>query len=143
MPLLFLSPGARIPVVAISLDAGRDAAGQATLAGRLAPLRDDGVLFVGSGNIVHNLARISRQADEPDVPGWAREHDATTRDALLAHDLEALVAPTGGAAVLAIPHPDHWLPLVWAAALAGDSPVSFPYEGFQHGSLSMRAVRWD
>lgn len=143
MPLLFLRPDATVPVVAISLAADLAPEDQAMLAMRLAPLRDDGVLVVGSGNIVHNLARISASVDDPAVPDWAREHDLATRDALVRHDLAALVSPAGAAARLAIPHPDHWLPLVWTAALAGTAPVSFPYEGFQHGSLSMRAVRWD
>ena len=81
-------PNADIPVVQLSLDNQRDPAAHAALAAQLKPLRDDGVLIMGSGNIVHNLARWFRNPD--DDTAWALAFDSAVTDALLRHDIDAL-----------------------------------------------------
>ncbi|MBK7544335.1 MAG: 4,5-DOPA dioxygenase extradiol [Elusimicrobia bacterium] len=139
-------PGADVPVVQLSLDERRSERAHWDLGRRLGPLRREGVLIVASGNIVHNLGRIVWAEDAP-VPDWARDFDAAVADAVRAGRGESLadwrsLTPTAGHAH---PHPtpDHFWPLLYALALReGDEPVTFPVEGFQNGSISMRAVRF-
>jgi 4,5-DOPA dioxygenase extradiol len=136
-------PDADVPVVQLSLDVARSEADHADLARRLRDLRREGVLIVASGNVVHNLGRIVWAEDAP-VPDWAAAFDSAAADALRGGDLDALVkwrslTPT---ASHAHPTPDHWWPLLYAAALREKGePLSFPFEGFQNGTISMRAVR--
>jgi 4,5-DOPA dioxygenase extradiol len=144
--LVHLWPTADCPVVQLSLDARLAPAEHLAFARALAPLRDEGVLIMGSGNIVHNLrhAFTAHRLGETGTPDWARTFDAGIADALTAHDHDhltsALGTPTGH---LAHPTPDHYLPLLYAAgASSPDDSVSFPIVGFDMGSLSMRAVRF-
>lgn len=136
-------PDADVPVVQLSLDTTLTESDHAALARRLRDLRREGVLIAASGNVVHNLGRIV-WAEEAPVPDWAAGFDKAAADALGAGDLDALAAwrsltPT---AALAHPTPDHWWPLLYAAALREKSePLNFPVEGFQNGTISMRAVR--
>jgi 4,5-DOPA dioxygenase extradiol len=112
----------------------------------LAPLREEGVLILASGNLTHNL-RMAFQAmasGATETPDWARRFDESAARALLARDHESLVrAPEGPDGRLAHPTLDHYLPLLHAAgASSAADEVSFPIQGFDLGSLSMRAVRW-
>lgn len=139
--LVHLFPEANVPVVQLALDARRSAQEHWELGAQLAPLRDEGILVVGSGNVVHNL----RLADFGVDGGydWAARFDEDARRAIDAGDREALVGyerhPAGP---LAVPTPDHYLPLLYATALRrpGDA-VTTVAEGLEAGSLSMRAVR--
>ena len=140
--LTHLFPEADVPVVQLALDARRPPETHWELGARLNPLRDEGVLVVGSGNAVHNL----RLADFGVDGGydWAERFDDRIRRALDAGDRDALVAyaadPDGR---LAVPTPDHYLPLLYAAALRrpGETAITVT-EGLEAGSLSMRAVRF-
>ena len=134
---------ADVPVVQLSID-GRAAASRHVEIGRLlSPLRDEGILILGSGNIVHNLGDAFGRMRSGDVitPLWAAEFDDAVVRGLEAHDTAALgrliESPEGRKAH---PTPEHYLPLLYAAGAAGDDPVSFPITGFDLGSLSMRAV---
>ncbi len=141
--LMHLFPQADMPTFFISMDMAAPPARHAELGARLAPLRDEGVLVLGSGNGVHNLAAadLGDMDAEPDPRGV--RFDAHVRDALLAGDLDALVdfSRWGPDAVYSVPTLDHYLPLLWVAALreAGE-PVTFPCETFQNRSVSMRSV---
>jgi 4,5-DOPA dioxygenase extradiol len=141
-----LLPAADVPVVQLSLNARLPAAAHLALGRALAPLRREGVLILGSGNLTHNLGdAIGRlQRGETTTPDWARDFDGAAVRALRAADrawLEA--APGTEAGRRAHPTPDHYLPLLYVvgAADAGEA-VTFPVEGFDLGSLSMRAVRF-
>jgi 4,5-DOPA dioxygenase extradiol len=138
-PLRHLFPRADVPVFQVSVDRRRAAREHLELGRLLKPLRERGVLIMGSGNIVHNLARLGPE-DAP-VYSWARDFDAKVREALLRDDRETLLA--GAAPSPAVPTPDHYLPLLSAlgAAEPGE-PVTLPAEGFAHGSISRRAVQW-
>ena len=137
-------PAANVPVVQISLDV-RAAPGEHLAMGRtLAPLRDEGVLILGSGNLTHDLRDAFSRArrGDPSTPDWAARFDARVAEALARHDaaflVRALEAEDGGRA-----HPtsEHWLPILYAAGAAdAEDAVSFPITGFDLGSLSMRAV---
>ena len=137
-------PAADVPVVQLSLDV-RATAGEHLAMGRaLAPLRDEGVLILASGNLTHDLrdafSRLRR--GDASTPEWAARFDANVARALSSRDEASLVGaldtPDGRRA-----HPtaEHWLPILYAAgaADAGDA-VSFPLAGFDLGSLSMRCV---
>lgn len=142
--LRHLYPKADVPVVQLSIDPDRPASEHYALGRALRPLRERGVLIVGSGNIVHNLRRMQWRG-EPAPEPWAREFDSFVAARLEARDDAALLgepsAMPGGA--LSVPTPDHWLPLptVLGAADAADA-VSFPYAAIDHATLSMRCVRW-
>ena len=144
--LVHLRPAADVPVVQLSIDARLAPAEHLAIGRALAPLRDEGVLVMGSGNVVHNLAHAFRswRTGDDRTPEWAREFDLGIARALEERDHDHLtsVVETAGGRV-AHPTPDHYLPLLYAAgASAADEPVRFPIEGFDMASLSMRSVRF-
>jgi len=137
-------PKADVPVIQLSIDSTQPAAFHYELAKKLSPLRDEGVLIVGSGNVVHNLRAYSW--DQPDVepPDWAVRFDSFVREMLLAGKDEQLTEyrSLGQDALLSAPSPDHYLPLLYIIGLRRDGePVSFPVEGFDGGSMSMLSVQ--
>ncbi len=137
-------PAADVPVLELSVDLSLPARAHWEIGRRLGPLRDEGVLVVGSGNIVHSFAGISW---EPGAKphAWAEEFDSWVEDAIVRGDLDALVEyeAAGTAADLSVPTADHYLPLLYAAAMATDDDrVSFPYTGIEMASMSMRCVRF-
>ena len=133
-------PQADVPVVQLSLDQGKTPEAHYALGRELQSLRDRGVLIVGSGNIVHNLRRMVWEEEAFD---WAVEFDEAVRARLLARDHAALVQPgrLGRAASLAVPTPEHYLPLLYVAAAAvAAEPLEFFAERVMFGSISMRGV---
>lgn len=145
--LRHLIPDAEVPVVQLSLDSRLTGAQHLELARALSQLRDEGVLLLGSGNLVHNLSDAMQRASSGDIvtPEWATQFDGDAARALLERDAAQLATawPDGRHARVAHPHPDHWFPLLYAyGATDPEDEVCFPIEGFDLGSLSMRAVRW-
>jgi 4,5-DOPA dioxygenase extradiol len=140
--LKHLYPDADVPVVQLSLDVNKSASAHVAMAKKLAPLRKDGVLILASGNVVHNLGLMNWAEDAP-VPEWARRFDQTVVESIQSDNLDSLIhwetlTPEGARAH---PSPDHYWPLLYAMALREKTDqVSFPVTGFQHGSISMRAV---
>ncbi len=138
-----LRPKADVPVLQVSIDRTADPSVHVAIGRALAPLRDDGVLILGSGNITHNLrhAMMSRGGELPD---WAKSFDADTVKALSDRDPAFLArAHTTDLGRTAHPSPDHYLPLLYAyGASTEQDKLSFPVEGFDLGSISMRAVRF-
>jgi 4,5-DOPA dioxygenase extradiol len=144
--LHYLRPAADCPVVQLSIDHRLSPAEHLEIAQKLAPLRDEGVLIMGSGNITHNLrhAMTSMQRGDLSTPDWASRFDTDVARAVEQHDGDFLgrVASTD---IGRMSHPtlDHYLPLVYAAGAAdAKDPVRFPISGFDAGSLSMRSVIW-
>jgi 4,5-DOPA dioxygenase extradiol len=142
--LYHLFPQADVPVVQLSIDRRQPPAFHHEIGKSLAPLRDEGVLLLGSGNLVHNLRAY--EWDRPDLKpfDWAARFEEQARALLQAGKDKQLVdyAGLGPDAKLAIPTPDHYLPLlcVLGSRRATDA-VSFPIEGFDGGSMSMLAVQ--
>lgn len=139
-----LFPDADVPVVQLSIDQDLPPAGHLDLGKRIAPLRDEGVLVMGSGNLTHNLrhAMSSGRRGESATPEWALRFDREAADAALRHDEDFFVHALESAdGRMCHPTPDHYLPVLYAigASDAGD-PVRFPIEGFSLSSLSMRAM---
>ena len=136
-------PQADIPVVQLSLDATQPPAFHYALGQALRPLRNRGILIVGSGNIVHNL-RAARLDDEHGAYDWAREFDETARRLIMAGDHQALVnyQRLGQSARLAIPTDEHYLPLLYVLGLQEpDEEVRFFAERIVYYALSMRSLQ--
>jgi 4,5-DOPA dioxygenase extradiol len=135
-------PEADVPVVQLSLDSTRSPSLHYQLAQGLRPLRDQGVLVLGSGNVVHNLRAVDfGRADGSD---WAVRFDAEARKRVMAGDHAALVAYTtlSPEARKAVPTPEHYLPLLYVLALqSGDETVASFNEGTVMGSISMTCFR--
>ena len=141
--LVHVYPNADVPVVQLSIDETREAAWHYELARRLAPLRDEGVLIMGSGNLVHNLHTYAWGNPHLGPYDWAARFEEKARALLHAHDFAPLVdyESLGRDAQLSAPTPDHYLPLVYVLAQWRDGDaVTFPVEGFDGGSISMLAV---
>jgi 4,5-DOPA dioxygenase extradiol len=140
--LAHLFPAADVPVVQLSIDRSRPAQFHYETGARLAALRDEGVLILGSGNVVHNLGMLRWEAPEV-AYDWALRFEQTVKDRLLRHDHAALVdwERLDARARLSVPTPEHYLPLLPCIATQQEGePVSFPVEGIDMGSLSMLAV---
>lgn len=137
-------PRADIPVVQLSIDGRQPAEYHHEIGKRLSPLRDEGVLIAGSGNLVHNLHAYAWGREGAEPFDWAVRFEKRAREFLLAGDFGPLVAyeTLGRDAMLSIPTPDHYLPLLYViAARREGEPVRFPVEGVDGGSVSMLAVR--
>jgi 4,5-DOPA dioxygenase extradiol len=107
-------------------------------------LRDEGVLIMGSGNLVHNLHTYAWGKRDAEPFDWALRFEEMARTSLSAGDFTRLVAyeTQGKDALLSAPTPDHFLPLLYVLAQRqADEAVSFPVEGFDGGSISMLAVQ--
>ncbi len=144
VPLVAMYPAADVPVLQASLPS-LDPAELVALGRRLAPLRHEGVLIVGSGFLTHNLRAIDDRPDAP-VPHWASEFDAWAGDALVRRDVDALVdyRKRAPGVRLALPTHEHFVPVLVAlgASLDGSDPVRFPIEGFWLGSMTRRSVQF-
>jgi 4,5-DOPA dioxygenase extradiol len=137
-------PQADIPVVQLSIDATQRAAFHYEIGKRLAPLRDKGVFIIGSGNLVHNLHAYAWGGHAVEPYDWAIRFEKQVRKLLLSSDHGSLMAyeKLGPDAMLSIPTPDHYLPLLYIIALHGEGEqISFPVEGIDGGSVSMLAVQ--
>ena len=142
--LVHMYPEADIPVVQLSIDRTRPPSAHYDLAQRLSPLRDDGVLILGSGNLVHNLHSYA-WGDHTGTPyPWALEFETRAKELVARHEHGPLIAyeSLGTAALQSVPTPDHYLPFLYAIALCrGDDNLSYPVEGFDGGSISMLSVQ--
>ena len=142
--LCHVFPEADVPVVQLSIDETQPAAFHYEVGKRLAPLRDEGVLIVGSGNLVHNLHTYAWGRHKVEPFDWAVRFEERARQLLLARDHAPLVnyESLGRDALLSAPTPDHYLPLIYIIALQREGEqVTFPVEGFDGGSISMLTVR--
>ncbi|MBZ5531803.1 MAG: 4,5-DOPA dioxygenase extradiol [Acidobacteriia bacterium] len=136
-------PQADVPVVQLSIDATQPASFHYEIGKRLAPLRDEGVLIAGSGNLVHNL-RAYAWGKEAEPLDWALRFEDQARQMLLADEMRPLIEyeKLGSDARRSIPTPDHYLPLLYVAATRQQGElVQFPVEGIDGGSISMLAVQ--
>jgi 4,5-DOPA dioxygenase extradiol len=143
--LCHVFPQADIPVVQLSIDETQPPEFHYELGKRLKPLREEGVLILGSGNIVHNLHTYAwgRQRVEPF--DWAVRFEEQVRELLLRETHDPLVAyeTLGRDARLSVPTPEHYLPLLYVVAVRKEGePVSFPIEGVDGGSVSMLAIQF-
>lgn len=142
--LVHVYPEADVPVVQLSIDETQPASWHFELAQRLAPLRAENVLIMGSGNLVHNLHAYAWGKHEVQPYDWAIRFEAMAREKMLAGDFEPLIGyeGLGRDAMLSAPTPDHYLPLLYVLGQhrTGER-ITFPVEGFDGGSISMLSVK--
>ena len=134
-------PDADVPVIQLSLDQRKIPASHYELGRELRGLRKKGVLILGSGNIAHNLREM---AWEDSAYDWALEFDARIKGLILSGDHEAIIgySKLGRSAHLAVPTPEHYLPLLYALGTQDDSDgVAFFADKVTLGSMSMRSVK--
>jgi 4,5-DOPA dioxygenase extradiol len=137
-------PDADVPVVQLSIDETQPPAFHYDLGRRLAPLRDEGVLLAGSGNVVHNLHAYAWGRRPAQPFDWALRFEEQVKRLLGSGEHAPLVdyESLGRDALLAVPTPEHYLPLLYVAgAQAAGDPVAFPVDGIDGGSVSMLTVR--
>lgn len=137
--LVHAFPDADVPVVQLSIDGTQPPGFHYELAKKLTPLRDAGVLIIGSGNVVHNLTRI-QWAENAKPYDWAVRFNDKVRGHLAAHEHGALThfARLGEEARLSAPTPEHYLPLLYVIAQQDqDETVSFAVDGIEYGSIGM------
>lgn len=140
--LTHMYPKADIPVLQLSIDIMKGPEYHFQLGQELSKLRERGVLILGSGNIVHNLRKISW--DEKATPyDWALEFDLWTKEKLLKKDFKALTKDflKTEAGKLSVPTMDHYYPLLYTIGTAQPSDeLKFEFEEMQNGSISMRSI---
>lgn len=137
-------PRADVPVVQLSINEAQPAAFHYQIGKCLAPLRDEGILIIGSGNLVHNLHAYAWGRHSIEPFDWAVRFEKRVRELLVAADDGPLIAyeTLGRDAMLSVPTPDHYLPLLYVIALRRfGEQISFPVEGVDGGSISMLAVQ--
>jgi 4,5-DOPA dioxygenase extradiol len=142
--LCHVFPEADIPVVQLSIDETQAGTFHYELGQRLAPLREEGVLVMGTGNLVHNLHAYSWGRHVVAPYDWALRFEERVRGMLREGEHGPLVAyeSMGRDAVLSVPTPDHYFPLLYVIGLRHpDDAVTFPVEGFDGGSVSMLSVQ--
>ena len=142
--LVHMFPDALIPVVQLSINETEPASFHYELGTRLSPLRNEGVLVMGSGNLVHNLHTYAWGTHGVEPFDWAMRFDQKARELILNDNHQPLIEyeKLGRDALLSAPTPDHYLPLLYVLGLKrnGDE-VSFPVSGFDGGSISMTSVK--
>ncbi len=138
--LVHAFPGADIPVVQLSINADEPPEYHVALGAKLAPLRQRGVLILGSGNVVHNLRRVNWDRPEGGFD-WARRFDDAVRNHMTSSPSHAVDLHHHPDFALAAPTPEHFIPLLYLAGLASaaGSPADVLIEGYAYGSLSMTA----
>ena len=138
--LRHLYPEADVPVLQLSINFGKPGPFHFEMGEKIRYLREQGVLIVGSGNIVHNLRKISWETDaEPFA--WATDFDEWAKQKIMEKNYPALCSSFSETAAgqLSVPTVDHYYPLLYVlgAAETGEQ-ATFEYEGIQNGSISMR-----
>ena len=133
-------PQADIPVIQLSLDLTQDAAHHFAIGQKLASLRDEGVMIIASGNVVHNLARMDRRSSGY---AWALRFNSVMRAAIVAGQFDQVVnyLSFGSDASLSVPTSEHFLPLLYVlGARLADEPIDIVAEGIELGAISMMSV---
>jgi len=142
--LVHAYPEADVPVIQLGMDLGKSAAEHWLVGRMLRPLRDEGVLIMGTGNIVHNLPAMDWANPAADPYPWAERFNSTMCKAIASDDPQTVIdyEALGDAARLSVPSSDHFLPLLYVlGARHEDETATFEPDFIQHKSLSMTSVR--
>lgn len=138
-------PKADIPIVQLSIDKTKPPEFHYELGKQLKPLREEGVLVIASGNIVHNLAAYAWDNPELEAYDWALRFEHHVRLCLEQNNDESLLGyqHLGQDALLSVPTPEHYLPLLYILGLKGNTDrLSFPIDGSEGGAISMLSVQF-
>jgi 4,5-DOPA dioxygenase extradiol len=140
--LVHAFPAADVPVVQLSMDATHPPAFHYALGEKLGKLRDEGILVMGSGNVIHNLAVMRREENAP-AYAWAERFNAQVRIHIERRDYRPLIdyEQFGDDAQRSVPTPEHYLPLLYVIGQQrNDEAVSLPADGIEFGSIGMLSV---
>ncbi|MCU1589146.1 MAG: extradiol ring-cleavage dioxygenase class protein subunit [Frankiales bacterium] len=142
--LVHAFPDADVPIVQLAINAMKPLDYHVELGARLAPLRDSGVLVLGSGNVVHNLGGMDWSLKD-DGYDWAQRFDEDAKATLLEDPTNITDLARHRDFRTAVPTPDHFLPMLYLAGLAGVSPTAAAVmvDGYAYGSLSMTSYTLD
>ena len=142
VPLRSLYPAADVPVIEVSQPLRRNPEDALRMGAAFSRLRDEGVLLLGTGGIVHNLRRLDPSKADGEAVSWAREFDSWIAERLAAMDVAGLASyrSTAPHADLAVPTPDHFDPIfvVLGSARSGERAVTI-HASFEYGTLSLRS----
>jgi 4,5-DOPA dioxygenase extradiol len=142
--LCHVFPSADVPVIQLSIDETQPPGFHYDTGRRLRALRDEGILVMGSGDIVHNLHTYAWGGHPTEPYEWAVRFEARARELMVRSEHAPLVdyASWGRDAALSVPTPEHYLPLLYVlgAGMEGER-ITFPVEGVDGGSVSMLAVQ--
>jgi 4,5-DOPA dioxygenase extradiol len=142
--LLHLYPEAKIPVLQLSIDIEQPPEFHFSLGKQIQFLREQGVLIIGSGNIVHNLGKLDWE-EKATPHRWAQDFDAWAKEKIESRDFHSLIHSYGSteAGRLSVPTAEHYYPLLYilGAATAADKLKTI-YEGIQNASISMRSIQF-
>lgn len=141
VPLMAMYPQADVPVLQLSLPSS-DPAALLALGRRIAPLRDEGVLLMGSGFLTHNMRAIDFSGRSV-PPAWATDFDAWCAEVLSRRDADQMLDyKNAPGARISLPTPEHFLPVLVSlgASLERSEATTFPIEGFTYGSFTKRSV---
>jgi len=142
--LTHVFPGADVPVVQLSIDERQPPLFHYEIGKQLAALREEGVLIIGSGNLVHNLHTYAWGQHGVQAFDWAVRFEKQVRELLLKGEDGRIIEyeELGRDAMLSAPTPDHYLPLLYVLGLRRKhEPITFPVEGIDGGSVSMLTVQ--
>ncbi|MBI4892716.1 MAG: dioxygenase [Acidobacteria bacterium] len=142
VPLSLMFPQVDVPVVALPVPMLMTPSELVRVGEALRPLREEGVMILGSGGIVHNLRRLNWNRRQAPVEGWAAEFDTWFAEKLEAWDVPALAryAQDAPQAQWAVPTTEHFHPVFVTLGAAGERPqVEWIHQGFEYGTLSMRS----
>lgn len=131
-------------MIQLAIDKPLSAKENSELASRLRPLRDEGVLILGSGSVVHNLHTYAWSRRSVGSYAWAIRFESSLRQRIEARAIQSVEVyeTLGPDAALAVPTPDHYLPLIYVLAQHQQGePITFPVEGFDGGSVSVLGFR--
>lgn len=137
-------PDADIPVVQLSMDATKEPAWHLSVGRRLQPLRDEGVLIIGTGNIVHNLG-VMEWNEQAKPYDWATRFNDYVKTCVTERNMDGLsnYLSAGEDAIRSVPSNDHYLPLLYAVGAAGDDyEAEFNPDFIIYKSLSMTSIRF-
>jgi Uncharacterized conserved protein len=143
--LCHVFPGADVPVVQLSIDKGKAGDFHYDVGRKLQPLREEGVLIMGSGDIVHNLHTYAWGRHAAGPYDWALRFEKKARELMLAGNHAPLVdyESLGSDALLSVPTPDHYLPLLYVLGASHEGErITFPVEGIDGGSVSMLTIQF-
>jgi len=137
-------PEANVPIVQLSINGTKDFAYHIALAARLAPLRERGILILGSGNVVHNLGRVDASMGERAFD-WAVRFDDAAKEIMTTRPADVLELQNHPDFAHAVPTPDHFIPLLYVAGLARESgrTPAILVDGYTLGSISMTSYTLD
>ena len=137
-------PDAKVPVVQLSIDETQPALFHFEIGKKLTSLREESILIMGSGNIVHNLHAYAWGRHMPDPYDWAIRFETIAKQMIMSGEYDTLInyETLGRDAMLSIPTPDHYLPLLYVIGSRRNGEVAtFPVEGVDGGSISMLTVK--